>query len=143
MAKKIENRIATENDRDWYQQFLKVGHEAGISPHTNALLRMIEPKLSMMLLFEFKNSSPIDDLKPEIYKTIISSIVRISESATQREDFIDPFLTNLQEFTHNNQKEQIDILEQILAVAPNHRSALWLLGGVYETMPDMLKKVKK
>lgn len=136
VATKIDNGTATENDRDWYRDFLNVGREAGTSPNTKALLRIIEPKLSMMLLFDFKKQSPLDELKPEIRTTIIPSILRITESAPLREDFIAPFLINLNDFTQGDSNQQRIILEQIITVAPNHRSALWLLGTLYENSPE-------
>ncbi len=140
LTEKIAAGTATKNDRDWYRDFLNASRYMGTSPQATAFLRILEPEFSMRLLFAFKTPSPLDELKSEVSGNIVASIVRISESAPQREDFIAPFLINLGSFTGNDIAKQRSILEQILAVAPQHRSALWLLGGIYENIPSLRDK---
>ena len=90
-----------------------------------------------MLPFRLLNPSPIDELKPKIKGNLVDSIIRVSKIAPEREDFIVPFLLSLDELTKGDVGKKRDILERIIAVAPNHRSGLWLLGNLYETSPDL------
>lgn len=121
----------TENDKNWYRNFLEIMEKAASSPQAGARLAMLQTRISMMV-FSVSKPSILDSLKPQVKEHFVDSIVRVSKAAPQREDFTAPFLVNLDGFTNGDVQKQQDILEQIIAVAPNHRSALWLLGGIYE-----------
>jgi hypothetical protein len=80
----------------------------------------------------------LDELKPRIKTDLVDAIIRISKKAPLREDYIAPFLMSLDGFTNGNRENQREILQNILKVAPEHRSALWLLGTIENN--DEMKK---
>ncbi len=127
IAAKANSDRVSENDRDWYRNFLEISHRAALDPKSFIGLMKLEPELSM-LLFKLPRTSLLDGLKPEVKANLVDSIIRFSVRYPQREDYIAPFLMSLEDFTNNDRSKQRDILESILKVAPNHRSALWLLG---------------
>ena len=136
ISQKVAEKTANERDRDWYRNFLEVARIAATSPYANAKLVKMDVELSM-IPFRLMQDSPIDELKPKIKETLVDSIIRVSKIAPEREDFIAPFLMSLDGLTKGDTGKQREILERIIAVAPNHRSALWLLGNLYETSPDL------
>ncbi len=132
---KIAGGMATDNDRDWYRNFWLLIHNAAISP--DAGLNIIRLNIELSILpFQIIQDSPLDALKPEIKKTLLDSILRISKAAPQREEIAAPYFISLDGVTGGDIEKQIDILKQVLSVAPDHRSALWLLGGIYEQSKD-------
>jgi hypothetical protein len=145
MAAKVNANSATDNDRNWYRNFLEIAHHAAQAPNAGTALVKLEPELSM-LLFRLPRPSPLDGLKPQVKARLVGSIIRLSAKAPQREDFIAPFLMSLDGFTGGDSAKQRGILENILKVAPKHRSALWLLGSIYEAAPETMAqgfKMKK
>lgn len=132
---KIASGTVTESDRDWYRNFLVLASNAATAPDASIKIIKLDVELSM-LPFRVVRDSLIDDLKPEIKKTLFDSILRISKAAPQREDFTAPYFMSLEGVTGGDISKQIYILEQILSVAPNHRIALWLLGGILVQAKD-------
>jgi len=132
ISRKVSRQEATNRDRDWYRNFLAVAHIGATSPYANARLAKLEVELSM-LPFRLMQASPLDDLKPQIKENLVDAIVRLTSFAPEREDFIAPFLISLDGVTGGDVYKQVEILKRILTTAPNHRSALWLLGGIYQT----------
>jgi hypothetical protein len=140
LTKKIEEGTATDHDRDWYRLFIQFTRETGKQQNSNAFLRILEPHLSMRLLFDFTTPSLLDALKPEVRQTIFDSVLRFTQSAPKREDFIVPFLMNIGEISGGDTHKEQVMLQQLLDIHPEHRSALWLLGSIYETLPEMREK---
>lgn len=132
---RVNEGVATGRDRDWYRNFLEIAHSAAMSPDAGARLAKLDVDLSM-LPFRLVQNSPLDDLKPEIKGNLLDSMVNISAKAPLREDLIASFLMSLDGFTNGDNSKQRDILEHILNAAPNHRSALWLLGTLDEASPQ-------
>ena len=141
IAAKTNNNSVSENDRDWYRNFLEIAHNAALNPESNIGLMKLEPELTM-LLFKLPQASLLDSLKPQAKAGLSDSLIRFSARYPQREDYIAPFLASLEDFTSNDPIKQREILENILKVAPNHRSALWLLGTMDENI-EMKKRAVK
>lgn len=141
IANRVTLNSADENDRDWYRNFLELAHRAAISKNAGVVFGKLEVELSM-LPFRLMQNSPLDDLKPQIKENLLDAILRLTAQAPQREDFIAPFLMSLDGFTHDDRAKQRDILEKILEITPNHRSALWLLGTL-EGNDEMKKRAVK
>lgn len=141
ITNRINDKTATEHDHDWYRNFLEVAHRAATSPNSGARLAKLDVELSM-LPFRLIQNSLLDDLKPKIKENLQDSIINFCAKAPQREDFIAPFLLSLDGFTGGDKNKQRDILENILKVAPNHRSALWLLGTIDKNI-EMKKRAVK
>ncbi len=138
-ADKANSGMLTDRDKDWYRNFLETTKIAASDNNADIRFAKLEVELSM-LPFRLMQKSPLDVLKPQIKEHLADAIFRISEKAPQREDFIAPFLMSLDGFTGGNLAKQQEILEKIISIAPNHRSALWLLGGIYQHSPATIKQ---
>jgi len=141
IADKVNSGEATQTDRDWYRVFLEITHQAALEKISGARFVKLDVEFSMMP-FRWLKNSPIDYLKPQIKVNLLDNIIRISALAPEREDFIAPFLLSLEDISNGDINKQKEILEKILAVAPKHRAALWLLGGIYIKSPDQKIKQK-
>lgn len=129
------DNVFTVKDRDWYRNFFALVH--ALSDMPDAGMRIIKLDIALkMLPFQLTKPSMLDDLKPMIKANLLDTIIRTTIAAPEREDLIAPFLMNLGYFTGSNKEKQITILKKILEVAPKHRSALWLLGSLYEKSDD-------
>ncbi len=138
IAGKVDSGTITANDRDWYNNFMQAAHQAAISPKAAVKLNKLEVYL-YILPFRLNRASVLDSLKPQIKENLADSIIRISKKAPMREDYIAPFMMSLDGFTDGDRIKQREILQAILKVAPNHRSALWLLGTL-ENNNEMKKR---
>lgn len=126
---RINSGQVNDEDRQWYKIFFELIHNAAFFLN-NPNFAKLDNELSM-LPFRLPKSSSLDELKPQLKKTLEDSVVRISEIAPEREDFTASYLMSLEDATGGDIKEQITVLERIISVAPNHRTALWLLGNIY------------
>lgn len=136
ITNKVKYGEATQADRDWYRDFLEVAHRGALKELYSGRITKFESELSM-LPFSWLKDSPVDELKPQIKENLVDSIIRISKLAPEREDFSALFLVSLDGITGGDIDKKINILERILYVAPNHRSALWLLGEIYTKSTDL------
>jgi hypothetical protein len=62
-------------------------------------------------------------------------VVQLARRAPLRDDQATPFLLMLPHLYEGQTDRQIAILQRLLAVAPDHRGALWVLGGLLRTQP--------
>jgi hypothetical protein len=121
-------------DRGWYELFMRAAHEAARAPHVGARMAGLDIWLRYKLLTELAAPAFIT-LEHETMGTLTDSILLACYRAPLRDDQAALFLHNLPEITHNNPAKQIDILQQILTIAPDHRGALWLLGHILAKTP--------
>lgn len=138
LASKADSGTLTKYDRDWYNNFLVAAHLAAIDPNAGVRLNKLEIYI-YMLPFQLNKPSLLDTLKPQIKANLVDAIIRISEKAPLREDYIAPFMMSLDGFTDDRREKQREILQDILKAAPKHRSALWLLGTI-ENNNEMKKR---
>lgn len=118
------------NARGWYGYFLHNAHVAAANSAIGAHASFLEFRLESYLLSSF--TMPVfDPLRSEAMASLEDSVIRLTIKAPLREDQIASYLADLPVYTQGNTEEQIRILSRILAVAPHHRSALWLLGRLY------------
>ena len=129
MVMKIRDHTLTDKERDWFRNFLDVAHRAAASEKATPRMAMLETKL-VMGLFRIAIPSPLDELKPALKAGMPDMIVRFSAIVPAREDFTVPFFLSLDDYAQGDKAMQVAFLERVLAVAPNHRTALWLLGGL-------------
>ena len=116
-------------DVDWYEQYLAAAHDASLSPRVGARAASTEVWLQYKLLLDF--SSPhFAGLGHEAVQALPQSLTRLAQRAPLRDDIASPYLMNLADATHGNTSRQIEILDGLLKVAPDHRGAMWMLGKV-------------
>lgn len=135
IAAKVDSGTVSEKDHDWYRNFLEIAHLAAQQPNAEIEPRKLELDLYRRL-FVLPKASILDSLKPQAKSRLVAAMIAFSKAYPEREDYIAPFLMNLDGLTDNDQAKQRTILNDILKVAPNHRSALWLLGTLDEAAPD-------
>jgi hypothetical protein len=139
IAAKVYHETVGEKDRDWYRNFLEIVHLAAQQPNSGFELKKLELDLYRQL-FELPKASILDNLKPQAKSRLIPAIINFSKAYPAREDYIAPFLMNLDGLTDNDSEKQRTMLNDILKVAPKHRSALWLVGTLYEALPPTQEK---
>jgi hypothetical protein len=100
---------------------------------------MLATKLSLTP-FQLMHDSVLDELKPDIKPHLFDSVLRYSIKNPQREDITAPFFISIDGFTQGDIAKQHDMLQKILDHTPHHRSALWLLGSLYEESPETAKR---
>jgi len=134
VAGKAAVNNVTPIDSRWYLLFLQTAHQTALLPQTGAWLTSMDMWLEDLL---FMNVAPsdLDKLKPEIKPMLPEAAICLSKKAPLRDDITAPFLYNLDGFTGGDDKKSVEILQQILAVAPEHRGALWLMGQKLSKMP--------
>ncbi len=124
-----------DNTLGWFTYFLHNAHSAAqnsrIGPHASFLELRIE-----YYLFGGFNNPIFDSLRHEATEAFENSAIRMTHKAPLRDDQISFFLINLPGLTNNNIEREEHILNRLLAVAPHHRSCLWLLGNIYMQMPS-------
>lgn len=132
---RADDGTVSEKDRDWYRNFLEIAHSAAQHPYSRIEIKKLELDLAAQL-FRLPKASILDSLKPQAKSTLTDSIITFSKAYPEREDYTAPFLMNLGGLTDDNKAKQRDILNRILQAAPEHRSALWLLGTLDEAAPE-------
>ena len=127
LAFKAQNNMLSDNDRGWFELFLNAAHQGVMSPQVNARLIMLNIFLLNNLFFELDGT--LAAANSNNYKSHYrEAILRLSELAPEREDFAAPFLNQLARFSDGTADFETGMLKKILAVEPDHSSALWLLG---------------
>ncbi|NBX03633.1 MAG: hypothetical protein EBR02_06190 [Alphaproteobacteria bacterium] len=117
----------TQRDIEWYQLLAKTAHTLAMSPHATAH----EVYLNMFMhnmVFMVVDDTAFRTIKPWAKQTMEDAVMRSVKVVPEREDMIAAFLYSLEGFTAGDSRHATQILNTILAIAPNHRSALWLMG---------------
>ncbi|MEK6746266.1 MAG: O-antigen ligase family protein [Pseudomonadota bacterium] len=136
---KVNNEIVSEIDRDWYRNFLEIAHLVAQQSYAGIELKKLELDLYRQV-FELPKASILDSLKPQAKSRLVAAMIAFSKAYPEREDYIAPFLFNLDGLTDGDKIKQRDILNYILEAAANHRSALWLIGTLDEESPETQEK---
>jgi len=134
LAGSIHAQPADDIDYDWYRLFLKTSHDYSIMP--NSATRAATTELLMMKkLFGELSVPSFAALKMEIFPAIPEAVLINAKKAPLRDDVAATFLANLPKITNNDTERQIDFLNKLLAIAPDHRGALWVLGHILAQTP--------
>ena len=126
---RVKQNSITPADVALYSILLETARLAANHPATGARLSSLELWLLNMLFMDLADS-PIGTLRNAEKDHLLTAVLRHSAHAPEREDMAAALLLSLDAFTQGNKAEQFTILEKILAIAPNHRSARWLMGAL-------------
>lgn len=130
-----ENGDIEERQRAWYALFMKAGHEMMVSPMIGPRGHYLELWLQYKLLLNL--GYPIfADLGHEASENLRETVVTMAKVAPLRDDIASFYFLNFDDVTHSDKALQEDILREILAAAPNHRSAMWMLGNLLIRKPE-------
>ena len=126
---KVKNQGLDDNDRGWYARFIEAAHHASQSPLVGGSVSALELKLyyKAMIGLEAPAFKPLQAL---MMANMPSVVLQLSSRVPQRDDIATPYLQHLSLFTAGQPQRQIEILNELLSIAPNHRGALWVLGGL-------------
>jgi len=121
-----------KNDADWFAQYQAALHDAGMSPYVGAQIASAEVELDYDALdLHQKLSSPLPD-----------ALIRLAAKAPLRDDIATRYLLTFdspvilgREASRESRQVQIQFLQQLLAINPNHRGALWKLGAILRKTP--------
>jgi hypothetical protein len=133
-TEKSSKKQLNDNILGWYSYLIHTAHKAAQDPGIGARAAIVELRLQYYLFGSF-NDPLFDTLRHEQTELFEDSIIRALGKAPLRDDYTSFFLLNLQGYTKNDSARQMQILNRILAVSPNHRGALWLLGRMLVTTP--------
>jgi len=143
---KAKKENVSENMLGWYTYFIHTARKAAQTPQLGARIASMELRLLYSLFGGF-DYALFDKLRHEATVSFEDAAIRMTAKAPLRDDYISFFMMNLPSYVHNDVAREIQILTRILAIAPDNRGALWLLGKIYLTTPgreeqgrSMLKK---
>jgi hypothetical protein len=139
LANAINHRSIDDIDRNWYTLFLRATHNYALSPHSNAHAASTELWLIYKLFGDLSVPS-LTTLRWEALSNFPEAILITARKAPLRDDLATVFLHNLPRLMNNDVPKQIDFLQRLLAIVPNHRGALWVLGGMLREAPGREKE---
>ena len=121
------DKIEDDSRLGWYVYFMHNARDAAKDPSIQARASSLELLYDYYLFGGF-NEPRFDALRHEATVGLEDAVMRMLHKAPERDDYETLFLLNLESYTKNDKPRQIKILERMLAIAPNHRGALWQLG---------------
>ena len=129
-----ENGDFDMRQHEWYKHMMDAADAMMASPHTGPRSRYLPLWMEYKLLLNL--GYPIfEDLGNRALADIRFSVVTVAKNAPWRDDIASFYFLNIEEVTHGDKKLQEDIYRELLATAPNHRSAKWLLGHILLEKP--------
>ncbi len=126
---KDKNQRLDDNDRGWYARFIEAARHASESPLVVGYTLTLEMKLYYRAVMGI-TAPAFNPLKASIMSDMYLALLRLTMKAPQRDDLTAPILMDLALFTADQPQRQIDLLNELLSIAPNNRGALWVLGGL-------------
>ena len=122
-----------DNDRNWYGRFIEAAHNAAASANVGASISALELKLYYSAMVDIT-----DPVFTPLRELVLSNnpmvLLQLAAKAPRRDDMAAAYL---QEMEHNDAlplEDRISFLNQLLSIAPEHRGALWVLGGLLRQM---------
>lgn len=126
-GQRIARHELDARDTGWYSLLMQAAHRMALAPQSDAWQASTDMWLQSHL-FEHADRSLLDSLKPQARDTLTQSVIALSAKAPLREDITAGFLYSLGDFTGGDAARETAILQEVLAVAPEHRAALWGMG---------------
>jgi hypothetical protein len=96
-------------------------------PSVSPQVTYLELLLPHYLLAESEKKPLLPNALLDIHQTIPEAALHVARKSPLRDDLASPLLDNIDSY-FKTPEAQIDFLKQLLAIAPNHRGALWVLG---------------
>lgn len=122
-----ENGDFDMRQHDWYKQLMDAADAMMVSAYAGPRSRYLPLWLEYKLLLNL--GYPIfEDLGSRALADIRRSVLTVAKGAPWRDDIASFYFLNIEDVTHGDKKLQEEIYRELLSVAPNHRSAKWLLG---------------
>jgi len=123
-----DKKSISGNERVWYGLLMEAAHIAAVSPKTGPRVASQELWMQYKLLIDFGGWRSFAELGHKAVLSMPDVALEMCRRVPLRDDFETMFLLNLPAITHDDKAQQEAILRKILAVAPAHRPAMWMLG---------------
>lgn len=127
MMQRSASGTVTAEDAVRYGQLMEAAQAMARQPESGAWLASTDMWLKNFL-FMNAYDTPLNSLKPAAKAALIPSVLTLTAKAPAREDATALVLFSLDAFNGGDRAQAIDILQQILAIAPDQRAALWVRG---------------
>jgi hypothetical protein len=128
-AAKLQDRDAIDaNMRGWYALVLNAAHIAATGGQAGARVASTELWMQYKLMIDFGGFRSFAELGHQVALAITDSMLNLLRIAPLRDDYATFYLLNIDGVTRGDARKKEAILRQMLAIAPLHRPALWLLG---------------
>lgn len=121
---------AKDNDRGWMTRFLHAAEVMANSPRIGVHSASMELWLQHALLVKL-TSKAYEPLRHEALNFLPAAVARAAVRTPSREDTVAFYLLWLEFSTKNDIPRRVEMLNHLLALNPDHRSALWLLGKTF------------
>ncbi len=131
-----------DNDRGWYGRYIEAAHIVSLDPNIGARAASTELWLQYKLLIDFGGFHSFAELGHQAILTLPESVMLVTQKAPLRDDYASFFLVNLNSITNDNKNRQVEILQSILDIAPDHRPATWVMGKILSTQKDHVDEGK-
>ena len=119
----------------WYDDMLAVSDMLAGSPHAGSWQKWLDYWLRYNL-FSNLSDPMFDNLRRAYAPSVEDTVLNLCRIAPHRDDVATMFLLSLDGYTDHDTGKQVEILQRILEIAPNHRGALWVLGGIFLAHPE-------
>jgi hypothetical protein len=134
LARRQQQNALSSNDRAWLSLYLRAG-DAAIAE--NASPRLVAMQLFLLNNLYFALPDPgLAPLREAMRPAYRRAVVRLAQLAPLREDFAAVYLHEVARIDPETASAFDALLEELLAIHPQHRSALWLLGSRLLASPD-------
>lgn len=137
---RMGNEVVTQRDMDWYGLLLKAAHQAAQDPRAGAWLVSLDVWLHNLVFMVVHDA--FSPLRPVAKQGLAEAVLNLARFAPLREDMATPLLYSLNDFTQGDKEQALAYLEKLLAVAPEHRGALWVMGRYLMAMPERKEEGK-
>jgi hypothetical protein len=137
---RMGNEVVTQRDMAWYALLLKASHQAAQDPNAGPWLVSLDAWLHNLVFMVMHDA--FSPLRPEAKKTLPEAVLYTAKAAPLREDMSTPLLYSLGDFTQGNKQQAMVFIEKLLAVAPEHRGALWVMGRYLMGVPERKEEGK-
>jgi hypothetical protein len=132
-AEKSDKGDFEVQDHQWMELFMNTAREAARLESTGASVASAELWLYYELLSRFKDAR-YDDLRRELAPHMEEAVFNITRKAPLREDYTALYLVQIDKY-YKDPDKRAEFLERMLAIAPEHRGALWVLGNLLVITP--------
>lgn len=128
LSGRFEKKPVSPNEAGWLEKLL-AATDATVAQTGPAFSRAAYDALWLRLrILADIDGEALSGLRHHATATLENAVLETLKRAPRRDDMATLFLLNLADFTGGDAQKQIDILQRLLAIAPNHRGALWVMG---------------
>lgn len=118
----------------WVETLLQATHQMASSPHVGMQVRMTDMWVQFFLQTPQAAHPRFDGARAQSFALYPETVLRAARDLPGREDYATPYLYYL--VNHGDKAELTKTLDALLAVAPQHRVALYLKGNMLLKTPS-------